>query len=99
MRLKGLELDGQAMTVPARYIFDLMALLQFDSQDDVLEDLVQCVADMKGTVSIRRSIVEEEGLGIWSIVELPLVERGGAALQIMVAELLCRSRSGGLWFS
>lgn len=80
MRLEGLELDRQAMTVPAWYIFDLVALLQFDSQDDVLEDLVQSVADMKGSVGIRRAIVEEEGLGIRSMSKLPLVKRGGAAL-------------------
>lgn len=80
MRLEGLEFDGQAMAVPAWYIFDLMALLQLDAQDDVLQDLVQSVADMKGSVGIRRAIVEEEGLGIRSMGKLPLVECGGAAL-------------------
>lgn len=51
---------------------------------------------MKSTVGIRRAIVEEEGFRIRSVGKLPFVERGGAALQIMVAKLRCWSWSGKL---
>lgn len=48
---------------------------------------------MESTVGVRRAIVEEEGLRVRSVDKLPFVELGGAALQIMVAELRCWSWS------
>lgn len=97
MGLEGLELDRQAMAIPARHVLDAVALLHFDAQDDVLEDLIQRVADVEGAVGIGRTIMEEEGFGLGPVGELPLVESGGAALEVVVAELWCRSWSGGLF--
>lgn len=41
--LQDLELDGQAMTVPARHIARPLALQQLELEDEVLEHLVQGV--------------------------------------------------------
>ncbi|CRK23642.1 hypothetical protein BN1723_013062 [Verticillium longisporum] len=46
----GLELDGQAVAVPARAVFDAAALLDLDAQDHVLEDLVEAVADVEAAI-------------------------------------------------
>lgn len=55
------------------------------------------MADVERAVGIGWTIVEEKGLRFGSVDKLPLVKRGSAALQVVIAKLRCRSWSGGLF--
>lgn len=73
------------MTIPARYILDSVALLHLDPENDVLENLVQGMADVKGAIGVGRAIVKEEWLICRTVGGLPLVEGGRTSLEVLVA--------------
>lgn len=75
------------MAVPAGGVGDSVTLLELDAQDNVLEDLVERMADVQVTVGVGRAIVQEEMLIDWPIGALPCVEVVGALLEIVVAPL------------
>ena len=55
-----LLLDRQAVAVPARHVGRVVAVQRARLDDDVLEDLVDRVADMDRGVGVRRAIDEHE---------------------------------------
>ncbi|SLM48254.1 protein of unknown function [Nitrospira japonica] len=57
--LQHLMLDRQTMAIPTRHIRHVKARHGFRLDDDVLENLVQGVADMNSAVGIRRTVVED----------------------------------------
>ena len=60
--LVDLELDGQAVAVPARDVVGHLALQVAVLHDDVLQDLVERVADVDVAVRVGRAVVEDEAL-------------------------------------
>ncbi len=54
------ELDRQAMAVPARHVRGIEAIECTRLDDDVLQDLVDRVAEMDHPVGIRRTVVQHE---------------------------------------
>ena len=52
--------DGQPVAVPARDVRRIEALERARLDDDVLEDLVERVADVDGAVGVRRAVVQHE---------------------------------------
>ncbi len=58
-----LELDGQAMAVPARHVGGVQAVQGAGLDDDVLQHLVDGVTDMDVAVGVGRAVVEDELLG------------------------------------
>lgn len=72
------------MAIPPRDIFDTPPLLDLDPDDDVLQDLIQGMADMKRAVRVRRTIVKDELVMGRSIGSLPSVECLGASLQVLL---------------
>ena len=50
--------DGQTMAVPARDVAGLPAHEVAGLDDDILEDLVQCVAEMDVAVGVGRAVVQ-----------------------------------------
>ena len=59
-RLQHLELDGQPVRVPARHEGRALALEELVPVDEVLEDLVERVADVQVAVGVRRPVVQHE---------------------------------------
>ena len=55
-----LVLDWQTMTVPARHVGRVIARQGLGAGDDVLENLVDRVADVNAAVGIGRAIVQDE---------------------------------------
>ncbi len=55
-----LPLDRQAVAIPARHVVDVVAHQELRTDDEVLEDLVQRVADMDGAVGVGRAVVQHE---------------------------------------
>jgi len=51
------------MTVPARHIVDVEAEGEARADDEILEELVQGVADMDGAIGVGRPIVQHEQRG------------------------------------
>ncbi len=58
-----LELDGQAVTVPARHVGGVQPIEGAGLHDDVLEHLVDRVTDVDLAVGVGRPVVEDETLG------------------------------------
>ena len=58
--LEHLELDRQAVAVPPGHVLHLPPLQQHVPVDDVLEDLVERVADVQVAVRVRRPVVQHE---------------------------------------
>ncbi len=54
------ELDRQAMAVPARHVGRVVAIEAARLDDDVLEDLVDRMADVDRAIGIRRPVVQHE---------------------------------------
>lgn len=50
------------MAVPARNVFDPVTVLDLDTEYDVLEDLVEGMADVERAIGIRGTIMKDEGL-------------------------------------
>ncbi|OPZ02461.1 MAG: hypothetical protein BWZ09_02552 [Alphaproteobacteria bacterium ADurb.BinA305] len=76
-----LVLDRQAVAVPARNVGRVEAGQRLRAHDDVLEDLVQRVADVQAAVGVGRAVVEHElgpaGAGLAdALVELLLLPVG-----------------------
>jgi hypothetical protein len=72
--LLDLELDRQAVRVPARPVRRAEAGHRLVLDDDVLEDLVERVADVDGAVGVRRPVVEQEQRRTLAAREHALVE-------------------------
>ena len=54
-----LQFDGEAVAVPARHIGGLEAAHPLALEDDVLEDLVEGVADVDMAVGVGGTVVED----------------------------------------
>src|SRR5437899_11178680 len=67
-----LELDRQPVAVPPRHVGREAAAHRAVLHDDVLQDLVERVADVDVTVGVRRPIVQDEagttGVGLEQLV-------------------------------
>ncbi len=61
-RLQAGMLDRHTVRIPARYIGGIVAPGEFIFQDDILQDLVQSMAQMDLPVGIRRSVMQDEFL-------------------------------------
>lgn len=85
------------MAVPAWHIGYAVALLELDSEDDVFQDLVEGVANVEGAVGVGRPVVEEEGVGVRPVRQLPVVEGGCAALEVVILEMWCWAWSETEW--
>ncbi len=59
-RFLDLPFDRQAVAVPARHVVDVVAHQEFRTDDEVLEDLVQRMANMDIAVGVGRSVVQHE---------------------------------------
>lgn len=75
------------MTVPARNVFDPVTLLDLDSENGVLEDLVQGVSDVERAIRVRWPIMEDKLLIGWPVCGLPLVKGVGASLEVVLLKL------------
>ena len=53
-------LDRQAVAVPARHIGRVLAEHLLRAVDDVLQDLVQRVAEMEVAIGVRRPVMQDE---------------------------------------
>ncbi len=60
VRLLDLHLDRHAVAVPARHVGRVEARHPLALDDDVLEDLVDGVADVDVAVRVRRAVVQDE---------------------------------------
>ena len=60
MRLFDLVLDRQAVAIPARHIRRIETSQRLGANDDVLENLVDRMADVDVAVGIGRAIVQHE---------------------------------------
>ena len=58
--LLDLPLDGQAVAVPARHVIDVVAEREARPHHEVLQQLVQRVADMDVAVGVGRPVVQHE---------------------------------------
>ncbi len=58
-----LVLDRQAVAVPARHVGRVEAGQRLRADDDVLEDLVDRVADVDVAVGVGRAVVQDETCG------------------------------------
>ena len=56
--LLDLPFDGQAVAVPAGRIVHVVAQGETGADDEVLEDLVQGVADVDGAVGVGRAVMQ-----------------------------------------
>ena len=55
--LQCFHLDWQAVTIPARDIVNLLALIDLEAAYYILLYLVQGMSDVQATVGVRRAIV------------------------------------------
>ena len=55
-----LYFDRHAVAIPSRNIWRIESGHRFALDDDVLEDLVDCVSDVDVTVRVRRPVVQHE---------------------------------------
>ncbi|KFB74299.1 MAG: hypothetical protein AW09_000410 [Candidatus Accumulibacter phosphatis] len=69
-----LVLDRQAVAVPARHIGCVETGQRPGADDDVLEDLVDCVANVNVAVGVGRAIVQNEARASPRRLANPLVE-------------------------
>ncbi len=59
-RFLDLVLDRQPMAIPARHVRRIEAVERARLDDDVLQDLVEGVADVDRAVRVRRTVVQDE---------------------------------------
>ncbi len=62
-QLLDLPLDGQAVAVPAGHIVHILAQSELGPHHEVLQELVQRMADVDGAVGVGRSVVQHEQIG------------------------------------
>lgn len=74
------------MTVPARPVYDTLAILNLGPDYHVLEDLVDCMTGMERAVGVRRSIVEYKGFFFRPLGSLPGVIVIRTLLQIFLSQ-------------
>ena len=74
MLLQCFELDRQTMTVPTRNILYTLALGELKATDDILENLVEGVTDVKATIGVRWTVMEDEAIAGRASAKLPSVE-------------------------
>ena len=74
-------LDRLAVAVPTGHVRREIAALGMGLHDEVLEDLVEGVADVDGTVGVRGAVMQDERLAVAVTLEDPVV-------QILVRPLL-----------
>ena len=86
-RLKGLDLNRQAMAVPTGNVMNLLASSDLEATYNVFENFIQGVAHMKATVGVWRPIVKDKS-GSMGLAGLPLVKVIGTLCEI-------RGRKGG----
>ena len=67
-------LDGLAVAVPAGHVGREEPALRMGLVHEVLEDLVEGMADMDGAVGVRRAVVQDEGLAVLVLLENLLVD-------------------------
>ena len=72
------------MTVPPRYIADALAPRELNAEDDVLQDLIQGMADMEAAVGVRRSVMKGEGIVGRAMAPLPGIEIIGASWKVTI---------------
>ncbi|GAB1414255.1 hypothetical protein MASR1M97_29910 [Candidatus Desulfobacillus denitrificans] len=60
VQLLDLVLDGQAVAVPARHVGRIEAGQRLRADDDVLEDLVDGMADVDVAVGVGRAVMQHE---------------------------------------
>src|SRR4030095_6231764 len=58
--LLDLPFDRQAMAVPARYVMAVLAQHLLGARDEILQDLVERMADMEGAVGVGRAVMQDE---------------------------------------
>src|SRR5699024_892446 len=63
-----LMLNGQPVAVPARHIGSIETSQTLGLDDDVLEDLVDRMADVDAAVGVGRAIVKDEGLAATALL-------------------------------
>ena len=91
-------LDGLAVAVPAGHVGREEPALRMGLVHEVLEDLVEGMADMDGAVGVRRAVVQDEGLAVLVLLENLLVDMLffplGQTLRLALGRLAAsRSRS------
>ena len=67
--LLDLELDGQAVRIPARLPQNLLALHRGETRQHILDDARQHMADMRLAVRRRRAVVERERIAALALVD------------------------------
>ncbi len=67
--LLDLELDGQAVRVPARFPENLLALHRGEARQHVLDDARQHMTDVRLAVRRRRAVVERERIAALALVD------------------------------
>ena len=55
-----LQLNRQAVTIPSRHVRGVVAGHRARADDEILQNLVECVADVDVPVRIRRAVVQHE---------------------------------------
>ena len=66
--------NRQAVAIPARHIAGVPAHHLLRPHNHILEDLVQCMANMQMPVRIRRAIVQGEGLAAFGLVAQAVID-------------------------
>ena len=82
-----LPFDRQAMTVPAWAVVDILAEQELTADYEVLQQLVQGVADVDGTIGVGRAVVQHEQR---RAARLPVGTQGPV-------EILLRPRRQDFW--
>jgi hypothetical protein len=62
------------MAVPAGSIRDTLSILDLDSQNHVLENLVDRMAGVQRSIGVRRTIVEDKGFVLRRLRGLPAIK-------------------------
>ena len=100
VRLLDLHLDRHAVAIPARHVRRVEARERLALDDDVLQDLVDRVADVDVVVRVRRAVVQHEARparrrrpdGLVDLLLLPLLDPGRLALREIAAHRKPRVR-------
>jgi hypothetical protein len=78
------------MAVPAWAVRDTLATLNLVADNNVLEDFVDCMADVQGAICVRRSVMQGEGRVFRPMRGLPGVQVIGTLSEVDRLEL-------GIW--
>ena len=81
------------MAVPAWSVYRSPSLLYLDSDDHVLEDLIQGVPDVEAAIGVRGAIVKDKVVAFRTGFRLPVVEIIGTLAKPLLLELGVRSSS------